>query len=403
MKRSLRIALSCQQDVELHSLPAYRFWAHYFRQGLAEAGHTVLECRDCDWAKGLLPLSSHERQSWLTATWTKHEEWLRREHSRGPVDLFLSYLFPLQILPDAVRSIRELGIPCVNFFCDNVREFRNLPQEFAPFDLHWVPEHKASALYARAGLPFVHAPMPCWVPPQWRTFSTEDLFPTTFIGTKDPLREELFSAAIRQGLGVDLRGVGWHSPDGALDGPTAPRPSHNPITRVRQQIAFADKHGWSALIRKVTSSLRTRPVDPFDFSTYSREMPHGDEYWGILRGSRVCLGVNRYPSFRHPIAFPDTYSRLRDLEAPMVGACYLTEWTTGLDQLYDIGVEIETYRDATELAEKTRDLLADAPRRRSLRQRGQQRALREHTIGRSIERIADRLGIANKRRASMLQ
>jgi hypothetical protein len=50
-------------------------------------------------------------------------------------------------------------------------------------------------------------------------------------------------------------------------------------------------------------------------------------------------------SYIIPIDQPNTYSRLRDIEAPMLGACYLTEQTEGLECLYDIGNEIEIYKD----------------------------------------------------------
>ena len=36
----------------------------------------------------------------------------------------------------------------------------------------------------------------------------------------------------------------------------------------------------------------------------------------------------------------------------MLGACYLTEWVPGLAQLYELGREIEVYRDVEELADK---------------------------------------------------
>ena len=77
----------------------------------------------------------------------------------------------------------------------------------------------------------------------------------------------------------------------------------------------------------------------------------------------------------------------------MLGACYLTEWAPGLDDLYDIGSEIETYRSASELVEKSSRLVSDPAHRMSLRKAGQKRALADHSIRRSIERVAEFLGI----------
>jgi spore maturation protein CgeB len=126
---------------------------------------------------------------------------------------------------------------------------------------------------------------------------------------------------------------------------------------------------------------------------YLGEPCPGDEYYRVLRGARVALGINRVPSLLASDRRPLTYSRLRDIEAPMLGACYLTEWTAGLERLYDLGEEIEVYRTAEELAAKLNELCADPKRRMSMRARAQRRALGEHSVARSIERIAERLGM----------
>jgi hypothetical protein len=388
MSRHLRIFLCCQQATRRHAVPAYSFWADYFRRGLPEAGHTLVEAPACDWAEGLTPLDETALATWREKTWQTAMDFLRVEHAREPIHLFLAYLFPRQVLPAAVEEIRQLGIPVVNFFCDNVRELRTVPPEFRCFDLHWVPEFKARPMYRDAGLAFVPCPMPCWVPPVHRSPPTQETRPVTFVGTRDEQREVLFQDAIRLGLQVELRGVGWL---GATTAPPPPPPARNPLARIGRQFDFARQHGWPALARKLF--LPSRPPLDFDFSNWARPLVADEEYWPTLREARVCLGVNRYPSLRHPFRRPDTYSRLRDIEAPMAGACYLTEWTEGLDELYEPGVEIEVYRDAAELADKAGALAADAGRRQTLRRQGQRRALSDHSIGRSLERIAGQLGL----------
>lgn len=390
-KRPLRIALICQQDLggAPHSVPAYRFWRHYFVSALTEAGHEVLEISGCDWAASLMPFSEEQARAWRERTWHTACDWLRQTHSRQPIDCCLSYLYPQQILPAAITAIRELGLPCVNFFCDNVREFLRLPAEFSPFDLHWVPETKALPLYAKAGLKVLHAPMPCWIPPHQRTLPEHEDDAVVFVGTRDETRSLLFAEAIQLGLEPKLVGHGWKHPVTTAAAPP-------PRSRWRQltgQAAFVRQHGFGALARKVAAKIRPPVAPGFDFAPYAHAPADEAGYWALLRNSAVCLGVNRYPSPRHNPARPDTYSRLRDIEAPMTGACYLTEWTEGLDQLYAPGEEIETYRNAAELVEKARALRADPARRARLRRNGQRRALHDHTIGRTVDRIAAALGL----------
>jgi spore maturation protein CgeB len=110
-----------------------------------------------------------------------------------------------------------------------------------------------------------------------------------------------------------------------------------------------------------------------------------------MREAAVTIGVNRVPTARASNHRPLTYSRLRDLEAPMVGACYLTEWTAGLGELYELGTEIEAYKTPEELAAKLEALKRDPARRRGLRKRGQRRALEDHGVARSLKRIVHQL------------
>ncbi len=390
MSKPLRIFLCCQQDLRPHPVPAYRFWAASFRAAFAEEGHTCLEAPGCDWAEGLTAQPAETHAAWREATWQRAVGWIRREHAQRPIDLFLSYLYPGQVLSGGVAELRAIGIPCVNYFCDNVRLFRRAPGEFSGFDLHWVPEAAALDLYRRAGLPFVHAPMACWVAPQWRVPPADGSLPPTFVGTRDEQRERLFARAFKLGLNMDLRGVGW----AGEAAPWADPPSGRGLRLLAHQWEYAGRHGVSALARKFAQRLLPPEPVVWDFASRARGPATGEDYWNVLRECRVCIGVNRYPSPRRPVDRPDRYSRLRDIEAPMAGAAYLTESAPGLEGLYEIGREIEVYRDASELAAKVAALEGDAPRRRKLRELGQRRALAEHGIAHTIRRIAERIGIA---------
>ena len=71
----------------------------------------------------------------------------------------------------------------------------------------------------------------------------------------------------------------------------------------------------------------------------------------------------------------------------MLGACYLTEYTEGLEVLYDLGSEIETFKNIEEMASKIDMLKRDKNKRNELRINGQKRSLNEHNITNSIYKI----------------
>ncbi len=392
MKPRLRILLICHQDLGgvPHPVPAYRFWREYFHSGLEEAGHQVIEINDVDWASGLLPRAPAELAKWQRNTWEKAVAAVEKIHRQQPIDLLLGYLYPNQILPAGITRLRELGIPTVNFFCDNVREFRTVPAAFRSFDLNWVPEFEALKMYRQAGLAHLHAPMACWISPTLRQPQYSERSRQAFIGRRDELRAQLLAQSIQRGLAVDIIGPGWTE---EAAGGGAPAKSPPTKSKWSNQWAFIQQHGLRAFGYKLATAFNPPPPTRFDFAPYAAPGVADQDYWRAMLEARVCLGINRYPSPRHPRTVIKTYSRLRDIEAPMAGACYLTEWTEGIDHLYDCGREIETYRNAEELVEKVNRLEAEPETRLKLRQNGQKRALADHTLTKTMERICAQLDL----------
>lgn len=385
----MKIFLSFLQGKPGHPIPAYGFWEYYIKQGISEAGHTWSECKDVDWAYGLVNQSKDSFAAWKTAAWER----TIRSLKQNPVELFLSYLYPSQVDASAIRRIRDMGIPCVNFFCDNVREFKKIPDEFSVFDLNWVPEYKALAMYKRAALPCMHLPMPMWVAPEHRVVKDEKLDQATFIGSRDIQRLLLFRGILeKSSLSIPLAiyGAEW-LPDlqGSVEDPVS-RTGYSLMDKIAFQFSFLKEEGLPAYFRKI-QQRKLHPVISGKASESLKGKPDFEEYIRLTQESMLTIGVNRYPSFRFPIDKPDTYSRLRDIEAPMLGACYITEWTEGLDKMYEIGKEIEVYNSPDDFFKKTEQIILDKAKRKTMRDSGQKRALKEHSIINSINRITDNL------------
>jgi Glycosyl transferases group 1 len=385
----MHIFLSCQQALRKHNIPAYSFWETYFKKGIEEAGHDWIEAEDVDWAEGLVYSKVDEFSKWRDRIWNRTVDYIKHQHKKQPIDLFLSYLFPKQVEPAAIKEIQSLGIPCVNFFCDNVREFTQVPRDFFCFDLHWVPEFKALKFYQQASLKHIYAPMPVWIPPEQRTCEHPENYGTSFIGSRDIQREILLAQILEAGIAIEIRGAGWDWEN---------TPQTDPLTRLTiwqtslNQWNFIRQQGIVPWTRKTLAKSQPR-VSSQSFEKFVKPQPDAGTYIEILQQSQITLGINRYPSFHYPFLQPNTYSRMRDIEAPMMGACYLTEWTEGLDHLYELGKEIETYCTAAEMVEKIQRLIASPKKRRELRHQGQKRALADHTITRSISKIGVALGV----------
>lgn len=382
----MRIFLSSQQSLKKHNIPAYRFWEIYLKNGIEEAGHEWLEVKEVDWAEGLVYLDKERLKTWRDRAWIQTVNYIKYQHQIKPINLFLSYLFPKQIDPLAIREIQELGIPCINFFCDNVREFKKIPKIFYCFNLHWVPEFKAIKMYQASNLNYIYAPMPVWIPPSLRNYNHSEKYGVSFIGSKDVQRERLFANLIQFNINLELRGKGWlyDEPDELIN--ESQKMWQNLWVKANNQLLDISNEGLIYWLRKLQSRFIPRVTNQL-FFPYVREKPGFDEYFKITQQSQITLGVNRYPSFQYPLDRPNTYSRMRDIEAPMLGACYLTEWTEGLDDLYEIGEEIETYSSVEEMAEKIKYLQASPEKRKIMRANAQYKAIKEHSIPNTLTKI----------------
>jgi hypothetical protein len=381
----LKILLSFLQDTTgtPHQVPSYRFWSYYIKNGITEAGMQWLEVPGADWAEGLMYLQDPDKlKYWKDKVWQLTLSYIKA--NRQHIDVFLCYLYPGQINTGALNEIKKEGIPCINFYCDHVRELEKVPREFRAFDLIWVPEYEALPMYQNAGVKYINLPMPMWVEPKYRqAIGSKEILEVSFIGSKDLYREQLLGEVLHKGLPLNIRGNGWL---GTSDAESA-TPS-SVYRKLMNQIRFIKDKSVKALIIKSIQKkqqLQLLPINEYAI----KPIPDFEEYIAINQSSAVTLGINRVPSFKRTHTHPLVYSRLRDIEAPMLGACYLTEYCDGLDHLYDLGKEIYAYKSTDELVAKARELLLDKQKRDKLRDKGRHKALTELSIPNSLNMLQE--------------
>lgn len=382
----MNIFLAFFQANKQHPISAYSFWEYYIKNGIEEAGHSWAE-GTVDWAEGIV--YSHDTiklEQWKSKTWDTVLKEIKKQHGLKPISVFLSYLYPHQIDKQAIIDIQSLGIPCVNFFCDNVREFKNAPLEFSVFDLNWVPEYKAIDMYKKAKYNFIHLPMPMWVKPDYRNIASIENNEISFIGSKDIQRTMLFEEIVNRNIDLKIYGAGWLKTEEEFH--LTKKAKANYLLTAKNQVNFILKFGLSAYYEKLSQSKAAIPLS-LKLQTQLRGKITFEKYTEITKQSLITLGVNRYPSFAHPLKKPNTYSRLRDIEAPMLGACYLTEYTLGLENMYELGSEIETYKSTEEMISKIVELKNDVKKRSLLRVNGQKRSLNDHSIKTSLLKISN--------------
>ncbi len=111
----------------------------------------------------------------------------------------------------------------------------------------------------------------------------------------------------------------------------------------------------------------------------------------IFRRSRIILGIGTVAHNN------DVYTlKLRDFDAPMSGALYLTHCNPDLRGLYEENREIVCYASIKECIETARYYLEHPAERMAIAERGLQRARREHTWDRRFDQLFKLVGIRSE-------
>jgi len=273
-------------------------------------------------------------------------------HRSPGIDLFLGYLYSAMILPDAIDFVKALGIPTVNFYCNNIHQF-DLVSEIAPhFDYCMFPERDAEPLYRAVGANPVHIQMGA-NPQVYRPYELSRQYDVSFVGSRYLNRERYMAHLYHGGIECHAWGPGW---DYAV--PTTLRAM---LGRLR---------------RRCMAIVRGSPTDQRLPSDRRHPPLSDDELIRMYSRSKISLG---FSEVRLPDGSLRRHIRLRDFEAPMSGALYFTGFQDELAEYYEIGKEVVCYDTQVELLDKVRYYLAHDSQAEKVRRAGLERARRDHT------------------------
>jgi spore maturation protein CgeB len=295
----------------------------------------------------------------------------------GHIDLFFGYLYSSVVYPETIETIRQwlYGVPLVNFSCNNVHQF-DLVRDIAPrFDVCVVPEQSAQADFLSVGArplriqlaanPRVYRPMP-----------EPRMYDVTFVGQRYADRADLLSHLYTHDVAVRAWGAGWQAHK-RLD-----------VAQLKAGLALVEDERFDGVQRLVRNFLRRptangtshteRDTEYIDTSAFGGPRLLQRDLVRMFSRSRLSLGFATAGD-SHLSTKRLTHLRLREFEAPMSGALYLTEHQPELAEYFTPGAEVLTYTDRDDLLAKARFYLAHAEAAERVRRAGYERARREHT------------------------
>jgi spore maturation protein CgeB len=304
----------------------------------------------------------------------------------GRVDLFFGYFYSSVVYPETLDVIRKSGVPTVNFSCNNVHQFDLVRDIAARFDLCVVPEQAAQADFLSVGArpvriqlaanPRVYHPLP-----EPRTYDV------TFVGQRYADRAELLQHLYVNGVAVRAWGAGWQAGK-RLD-----------VAHLKAGLALVEDERFDGVRRLVRRFRRdasreqiSHPIDAIDTSAFGAPRLLQRDLVRMFSQSRLSLGFATAGD-SHRAARRLRHLRLREFEAPMSGALYLTEDQPELAEYFTPGQEVLTYTERDDLLDKARYYLVHQEQAERIRRAGFERARREHTWQQRFGELFGTLGL----------
>jgi hypothetical protein len=272
------------------------------------------------------------------------------------LDAVLSCCFAQDIDLSLVDHVRSRGVPWINFFCDSLHAFEWVRPLAERTDLNWFVESEARARYAALGVPSLCAPYA--VNPNALPDASCEApeFALSFVGAAH--RDRVATVALLRLMGVDIHvaGPGWGGDAGSA------RP-------------------WS--VGRVGRGLVRRLLG----GRILGYMTH-DELVAHLRVTQVNLGLSQSGG-RLGLGRP--YLKLRDIEFPGMGCCYLAQHGTDIGNAFEVEREVYTFRSLREASRLARTLAGDPERCQELGRRARRRVLDTHTWSVRLPQIFEAL------------
>lgn len=406
----MRIFCAVRHSVDPHHYYG-GLWSSNFYPALRELGHEIIESET-----DLLPTS---RFMQVTSDFTVEEKEerartteqilkeIRAAHAKAPIDLFLSYFYNAHFDPAGFDELRRLSIPSVNFYCNSIYQFDLVRDIAANADYAWHSERDARPLYLQVSAspvwvqmgadPAVYHPVDCVRQPN-----------ASFIGQRYADRDRWAAALIRADVPIVIYGPGWNAgitvssnlaaETSYLGRRNSPAGSTNALIDVILQNLREEGLLCGALRtwRQFQYRRESRQLSPL-FRSVARGAIPFDQQRTVFSSSEVVLNFSNVWADGRPGSKLVPHVRLRDFEAPMCRACYLTGYTDEIGEFYELGTEIDCYRTPAELLDKTKFYLKHVGAAERMRERGYKRALNSHTWRHRFEELFLKLGLRNPR------
>jgi spore maturation protein CgeB len=294
------------------------------------------------------------------------------ENKKKRIDLFFSYLMDGMIDPYLIQYIKDCGIITCNFSCNNIHQFKLVKNISQYFDFNLYAEKNAKVKFDEIKANAIWWPMAS-NPNYFKPFDIKRNKNVSFVGANYSNRFSYLSSMLQANIDVQIYGPGW----------VHLKKNHFKYFIKRNILIFKTLFSF-ANYEKFTKSLELSDFDKkyFVINKYLSNF-HGpisdNQQIELYSSSHISLGFLDVYDDHKPENPLLQHLHLREFEAPMCGALYLTGYSDELCEMFDPEIEVLTYKNTFELIDKAKFYLNNNIASEKIRLAARKRALSQHT------------------------
>jgi spore maturation protein CgeB len=360
-----------------------RVWLRNLHDPLLELGHDVVLVNAEEGRRAMQMRDTVARERFSEYVLSR----FKREHLSQPFDLFFAYLMDGMIEVSVIDEIRRVGVPTCNFSCNNIHQFGLVDDLSNHFDLNLHSERDVADKFRGVGA------TPFWWPmasnPHYaRPMPVRRQSGLSFVGGSYGMRADYALHLIENGIDLHLYGPRW-----TLQGRRA-----RAKRRLRRDLALgaavlapslAAQHRYTSEAARIDVERRLAVTHPGNV----HEPVSDEEVIRLYSSSRVSLGFLEVFDNHDPSRPALQHLHLREFEAPMSGALYLTNFSDELGEMFELEKEVLVWRNRHELLEKARFYGEHPKAGEKIRKAARRRALACHTYQRRFQQLFSHLGL----------
>ncbi len=377
----MRIFLAIQKNTN-SAIPTNSTWYRNLYEPLLELGHKVVLFDTSE----AIHARRKKNRSLKAKVSQKLIDVFRKENDKNHFDVFIGYFTEGMLDFEVIEQIRKSSVITLNFSCNNTHQFYLVKNISKHFDFSLYAEKEAKKHFDSIQVSSIWWPMAS-NPKYFHPKNLPKNYKVTFVGANYGLRTRYISYLLDNGIDVSAFGPGWKYGSNSLLISFLKRYLLILKTLCISNISKQARYSGLLAEHDYKRNLATKfPLNLFEIIT-------DEKLIDLYSESEISLGFLEVYNHHDPSKMVLKHMHLRDFEAPLSGAFYMTGFSDEVAEMFEPDKEVVIYRSSEELLDKINYYLKNSSAADQIRKAGFNRAINQHTYHHRYKSLFAELGL----------